>query len=262
MKIFFTLICLSILSFAGAQRHQLGLLTSFDSPIKSVMPGMSGSIGTGLNYSYRPFLRIPLHVELKSSSGLYAYRTLNQTFQFSNGSTTQTNVDYKSALRKTLVGVKLYSHNEYRMIRGFITPQIGIAGMKTKIRIADPQDVDDCRPLENKTTKGDFGVIYGGEIGLELAANTFLKKAGSEGNMRFYISASYINSFKQFDYVNIKHMKNGGNQMDMDMKDDSRDLNTTFINVSSNSLHEHKIAELYQTNLNMIGINCGIIFNF
>ena len=66
--------------------------------------------------------------------------------------------------------------------------------------------------------------LVSGEIGLEFAANTLIKKAGSEGNVRFYVSASYLNSFKQFDYVNIKHMQDGHDHTE----DNSRDLNTTL----------------------------------
>jgi hypothetical protein len=43
---------------------------------------------------------------------------------------------------------------------------------------------------------------------------------------------------------------------------DERDINATFINVSSNNLHEHKIAELYKTPLSYFGLQIGYVYSF
>ena len=42
----------------------------------------------------------------------------------------------------------------------------------------------------------------------------------------------------------------------------TREITGEFINVSTQSIHEHKIAEIYRTNLAMFGISLGYIINF
>lgn len=259
MKTRFTLLMIMFGTALFAQKNQLGIFIPIESPVKTVMPMMTTNCGFGASYSYRPFERIPMYLELKGNVGFYASQTLKQTYQFSNGSTTVTDVTYTSNFNKTLLGAKFILTNDFRPVRLFVSPQIGVAGMKTKIVIADPQDEDDCKALERVTKKGDAGLVYGGQIGLEISKHLLFKKS-EEDRSRFYVSYSFLNSFKNFDYVNVRYMMDGDHSnMDMDA---SRDVNAKFINVSTNTIHEHKIAELYTTKLNMWGINVGWIVNF
>jgi hypothetical protein len=61
------------------------------------------------------------------------------------------------------------------------------------------------------------------------------------------------------EYVNVKYMENEVH--DPTVVHDDRDINATFINVGSNDLHEHKIAELYHTPMNMWGFSIGYTAN-
>jgi len=262
------LLCFFIPSFTFAQKAQLGMYFTADFPMHSVMPKMSTNAGVGLQFAYKPISRFPMMLELKGSIGSYSNRVLQQTYVFTNNSSTTVDVTYRSSMNKVLFGTKFHIGHEYRSVRGFITPQIGAAFMRSRIVIADPADVDDCKALERKTTQGQSGFVYGGEAGIEVDMSRLFRGVSTQNKHHLYASVNFMKSFAPFEYVNVKYMKDHDHEAMMNgntetqTTEDGRDINTTFINVSTNSLHEHKIAELYRTNIQMIGFNVGYVFNF
>jgi hypothetical protein len=272
-QIYLILMCipLCIIFLPGvsfAQTAQLGTYFTCDIPDHSIMPKMSTNAGLGLQLAVKPIPRTPIMLELKASIGLYSNRTLQQTYYFDSISSTTTNVTYSSAMNRVSLGTKIHLVNEFRAFRPYITPQIGAAFMRSRIVIDDPEDQDDCKPLERKTTQRYNGFTYGAEAGLEVSMDRLFKGVQSENKHRLYASVTFMNSFRTFEYVNVKYMQDHdhaamtGGSSSGTTTEDGRDLNTTFINVSTNSLHEHKIAELYRTQLRFWGFNIGYVYNF
>jgi hypothetical protein len=232
------------------------------------MPKMSTNAGVGLQFAYKPIPRFPMMLELKGSLGGYSSRSLSQTYIFTNNSQTTVNVNYTSGMSKLMFGTKFHIGHEFRAVRGFITPQIGVVSMHSRIRIDDPQDEDDCKALERKTTQRYAGFAYGGEAGVEVDMSRIFKGVQTENKHHLYASVNFMQSFRSFEYVNVKHMQDhdhmamGSGSAETPATEDGRDINATFVNVSTNSLHEHKIAELYRTDLRMWGFSVGYVYNF
>jgi hypothetical protein len=192
---------------------------------------------------------------------------MQQTYVFDSTSSTTTDVTYSSGMNRLNFGTKIHLLNEYRAIRPYITPQIGYAFMRSRIAVADPQDEDDCQPLDKTTVQRYSGLTYGGELGVEVSMERMFKNVSTENKHRLYASVSFLNSFNTFEYINVKYMEDhdhaamtGGSHHAS--SDDGRDVNAQFVNVTTNTIHEHKIAELYKTNLQFWGINVGYVFNF
>jgi hypothetical protein len=250
------------------QRFQIGAYIPIDVPNRQIMPKMSTASGIGILFAYRPIQRIPAYLEVKSNFGNYSDRSMQQTYNFGNGSQTTTTVTYKSNMHKVLLGTKFFLGNDYQAVRPFITPQAGAVFYRTNIRIADPTDTDDCKPLERKTTQHDAGFVYGGEVGAEIALDRLFKGMSSENRHHLTLSASFLKGAGLFEYVNVRYMEDEvhgampeGEHAGHEAAD-GRDINATFINVSTNALHEHKIAELYRTSLQYWGLNIGYTFTF
>lgn len=257
------LCCLSLVSgLALAQQAQFSAFLPIDSPYKSEMPMMSSAAGIGMGFGMRLNNHSPLYFELKGNLGSYAAQTLEQTFTFANGDVTNTDVTYTSKLSKMMFGTKFIIGNDYRRSRFYITPQIGYASMRSVVRVADPLDEDDCKPLEKKTTQRDVGAIYGAEMGMEISLSGLLKGPQSDYSHRLLIGFTFARGFSPFEYVNVKHMQTGTVEDHSSHDTDARDITAKFINVSTNSIHEHKIAELYRTNYAMWGIQVGYVFTF
>ena len=149
--------------------------------------------------------------------------------------------------------------NDFSKVRAFIKPQIGSATYKTNIRIADPENEDDCKPLDKRTSQRYSDFVYGGEVGMEFALGTVT----SSFSQKLFFTASYLQGFRPFEYVNIKYMQDGMVDHSSHVaSNDTREIKGEFVNVTTQAVHEHKIAELYRTNMSLIGINVGYLINF
>lgn len=271
MKHFLLLLALIPAGLFAQQQWQIGTYFTCDIPNHTIMPKMSTNPGMGLQFAYKPLPRIPVMLELKGSLGSYSNRTLQQTYIFDSTSSTTTNVHYVSAMNRLSLGAKIHLTNEYHAIRPFITPQIGMAYMRSRIRVDDPNESQDggCRPLKHEVTQHYSGFTYGAEAGVEVSFEKLFKNASTENKHRLYASVTFMNSFNKFEYVNVKYMQDqdhmampGSGSSGGSTTSDGRDINASFVNVSTNSIHEHKIAELYRTNLQFWGFNIGYVFNF
>jgi len=267
-KIYFLLFFVPM--FASAQsKFQFGTYFSTYSPFKAEMPKMSTNYGWGYQFAYKPSTFVPVSIEFSNTLGMYYSRTMQETYQFDSTSSTTTDVTYTSGMKTNLLGAKVHLGHDYRKVRGYVKPQIGWATMKSKIAIAPPNDTDDCQPMDRTTTQKFRGFVYGGEAGVELDMSLFCKNVLTENKHFLYVGGSYLRGFNDFEYINNKYMVShnhgplpeGGAQMST-TDEDGRDVTATFINVTTNEVHDHKIAELYKTGLEYWGLKIGYIIYF
>ncbi len=262
------IICLlPFFQFAQTEHNaQVGLFVTSEVPFRSEMPKMSTNVGIGAQFAYKPIARVPVFLELRGNLGMYNSQNRDVTYLFSDGSATYTDVTFTSQMHKLQLGTKIYYTSFYRPVRAYVTPQIGYNYMKTRMRIADPMDEDDCRPLENRIRHRSAGWTYGAEIGVELDMKKIFS-GNDRPEQRMYISASYMGSFQEMDYINVKYMEEEAHGVadehdHSQMGEDGRPLNTQFINLTSGTTHEHKIAEIYNSHLRFISINVGYVWYF
>jgi hypothetical protein len=257
----------SSLSVAQLYKNEWRISSGIGVPFKSEMPKMSIGYQYGMSYSFKPLKFVPIGLDFKTNFSTYSLKTIEQTFVFSDGSGTRTDVTYTSKFNHTLIGTKFLLGNDYKRINGFLTPQIGFGTMKSRISVADPQDEDDCEVLESERTHLDCGFVYGGEVGVNVDLSVLAKNV-EENKFFLTLSGSFLNSSSDFRYVNIKYMKDhehalhtGGEMLPV-TEDGREDITAQFINVSTNSIHEHKIAELYKTGLRMWQVSLGFTIRF
>lgn len=261
----FALFSLPFFTIAQIDRKgQFGFFATTEIPFRSEMPRMSTNLGFGTQFAYKPISRVPVFLELKANVGVYNTQNRDVTYVFTDGSTTDTDIEFKSKMHKLQFGTKVYYTNYYRPVRGYFTPQIGYNFMKTRMRIADPMDEDDCQPLENSIRHRSAGWTYGAEAGIELDMNRIIH-GKDVSDQRLYISASFMGSMRPMDYINVKYMEEHvhgpAGEHDHDLLDaDGRPLNAEFINLTSGTTHEHKIAEIYNTHLRFFSINVGYVW--
>lgn len=243
-------------------KGQFGFYTTAEVPFQSEMPRMSTNFGIGTQFAFKPSRYLPVFFELKGNTGLYNTQTRDVTYVFTDGSETDTYVTFKSQMHKLQFGTKVYYTSFYKPVRAYVTPQIGYTFMNTRMRIADPMDEDDCAPLENSIRHRSGGWTYGAEVGVELDMKKIFT-GEDRPEQRMYISASYLGSMRPIDYINVKYMDEhihnvADEQLMVDA--DGRPLNAEFVNLTSGTTHEHKIAEIYNTHLRFISINVGYVW--
>lgn len=253
---------LFIAAISFGQRAQFGLNYSADFPNRDVMPKMGVVNSLGIAGAFKPLREFPMYLEVKGSLGVYSYKVIPQTYIFGNGDRTTVNVNYNSNMHKLLFGTKFQIGSEYKMVNFFVTPQIGGAFLNSRIYIEDPTtEPGECKALESSHPHRSSVSVYGGEIGAQINLSYF--KSGGFKH-RINVSLNYLGGFSPVEYINVKYMKDEPHGVAEDQHHGSsdRDLNATFINVTTNATHSHKIAELYKTQFQMWGFHIGYVISF
>lgn len=255
------LLPLTLLAFSGfAQKAQIAFNLGADFPNRNIMPKMGVVKNLGFGVGIRPVASIPVYLEAKGTLGFYSYKVIPQTYVFGNGDQTKVNVNYNSNMHKILFGTKIQIGNQYRLMNFFVTPQIGGAFLNSRIYIEDPSTQNgECKALESSHPHRSNVGVYGGEIGTQIN----LSRNGNS-NHRLNLSANFLAGFRQVEYINVKYMKDEPHPATESpmTHEDGRDVTATFINVTTNATHDHKIAELYKTPLQMWGFSIGYVFTF
>lgn len=251
---------LSFIFFANYTNAQFSVNASYSLgiPQKEMAQNINAVHGIYIGGQYTlPKNLNNISVGLTTGFGSYANLIKETTFTFNDNSIT-TDVTYSSKVSSTSAFVKM------DVIKNFsITPYAMISGGSQKfyssIRIADPEDEDDCKPLEVKTIMSDRTAFYGLGGGAKIDMGIF----GLEEKKHFIdISLSWIRGGK-IDYINTRKLKDSHeHEADMDMPEKGKPLNVSFINVSSNLIHEHKVAEIYTTPLRLMDIKVSYFYSF
>jgi hypothetical protein len=188
------------------------------------------------------------------SWGSYANTQKRQTFIFTNGATTETMVNYSSnVLQAGLSGRVLLLKN--KALLPYINGKAGYASFYSNIFIEDPLDLDGCTPLDQKNLIKDGTITTGYGGGLMADWSLFSKK--SRKNMGWIdLSVTSIRG-SNINYINTKRLIDASKPP---VNSDGKPLNVTFINASTQQLHEHQVAEVYNTPLRMMEIKLSATF--
>lgn len=211
------------------------------------------SLTAGIQFQLPKVKRLQLGAE--ASWGTYASTTKEQTFTFTNGSSTRTNVNYSSnVLQGALTARVLLLKN--KAVTPYITGKAGYASFYSTIFIEDPHDWDGCRALDQKTLIKDGSITAGYGGGLQIDWAVFSPKADKR---RGYIdlrvqnirggNINYINTKKLYDAASAP--TTGG---------DGKAVSVKFINATTNEIHEHQVAEVYNTPLRMLEYKISWVF--
>lgn len=252
--------------FLNAQKLDLGFNYNMDIPFKETMPKMNTAHGAGLFIGYKVLEKAPLYFTSDLSTGAYAYKSRKEQYTFSDGTQTETWVNYSSNLHKLLFGFNYDVGKRENLFSGYLTAQGGYAIMNSKIYIEDPNDPDGCKALVNKNTFIYGSGIYAAGGGIRINIQQ-IKKTQSKIGFSHYIDigVKYIGG-GDFNYVNINHMKeeshgithSGSGNADSD----TRDLTVKFVNVTTKDVHEHKVAEVYSSPFKMMNLKLSYLVRF
>jgi len=252
--------------FVSAQNFGAGLNYNADIPLMSAMPKMSMNNGGGATLFFKPVEDSRFSVVSDLSAGCFAYKTIKQDYIFTDGGSTSTNVNYSSNMMKALLGFQLDFGKRNDACIPYLRVQGGYNFMNSKIYIEDPSDPDGCKALENRITFSNGNFIYSLGGGLLINLKRYAGNEPPKNNHHYIdISLSYLGGSRA-QYVNVNYMTDTEhgvtNGCNMSSMPGTRDLDAKFVNVSTNNVHEHKIAEVYTSPFKMINFKIGYVFLF
>lgn len=222
----------------GALNENINLLHSLHTQLAYRLPGA--------------FSRV--HVSADMGLGTYAHTYKMQTFNFGNGVSTRTRVNYTSNVLQAGLGARVFIL-ENKRVMPFVSGKSGYTSFYSNIFIEDPHDPDGCTALDQRNLIKD-GTIYGAYGGGLRIDWSIFKPANRKG--RGYIDFTvhkvgggdleYINTKKLIDASDPPPVSNG------------KPLNVKFINATTQQIHEHQVAEVYTSPLKMMECRISAVF--
>jgi hypothetical protein len=200
------------------------------------------SVGTELGYGTYANLRVPV------------------TLSFDNSPPTSTHINYASNT------FNAHAFVNYDLTRNtFITPYVSIKGglhnFHSNIQVDDPEDTDGCQPLERKSILKDntASFSYGGGLRYQLCRNKYTGLSRKH-YIDFQITQTRGGTI---DYINTKKLEDHSHHTaTLTSSDQAQPLKMKFINVQSNVVHNHMVAEVFSTSLRLLSFKFGYYMEF
>ena len=259
MKKFYLLFVAAFLCAAANAQFKFGSSYSLSIPQREMADNIRPvhSLNISLLYPLKGVCdRLAVGAEL--GIGNYAYVTKEQDLRFPDGSGIKTDVIYTS----NVFNAALLMRGNL-LTKGTIIPYVnvkaGISNFYSNVIVEDQEDPSSCEALERKNIIKDntFFMAYGG--GLQLDLSLFSEKT-KPGKYQVDIAVNKIRG-GTLHYVNTKniqsHVHIDPNNPQLPAKGEP--LNIQFINIATQTIHEHQVAELYNSPLRMIDIKVGIL---
>ncbi|MDX1938263.1 MAG: hypothetical protein SFU21_14170 [Flavihumibacter sp.] len=242
--------------FCLAQKPlEIGGAYSMAAPLGSLNKNINLVHSLNGQFNYRPAKLNGTWVGLQMGVGLYASKRVPQTYVFTNGATTNTHARFTSSTLNTHV-VAGHEFFKNKTVQPYITAKTGFTSFYSSIVIEDPEDTDGCKPLDSDNLLRDISFSYGAGAGLRVDVSEWM--AEPRGAWWLDISVNYTGG-TPLDYINTKKL------LDHDHNStpaDGKALNMKFINVQTGDIHEHKVAEVYTTRIDLLDIKVGLYYRF
>ncbi|TMI88080.1 MAG: hypothetical protein E6H08_18320 [Bacteroidetes bacterium] len=243
--------------FLSAKCQQFKLTTGYSLGLprqeldKNIQP--VHSMLTGLQYQFAGELK-RLSVGMELGIGIYAHQKIDQTFQFDNNTSTVLPVDYSSNTFNANLQARFNLLSDKNLIIPYIIAKGGLYNFYSSIYIGDPEDDGGCHALEQENIMNDKTMYWSAGGGLQINPTIFSKNK-HDSRLMIDINANTIQG-GDISYINTKHLMDAPSTSDPDGKP----LNVQFINASTQSIHEHKVAQVYTSPLKILEFRAGITF--
>jgi hypothetical protein len=181
-----------------------------------------------------------------------------QTFNFPNGGgSTQTWVYYSSnALQGSLAARFLLAKRD-KMVVPYLSGKLGYAHYYSSIYIEDPNDNQGCKPLDQDNLIGDGTWMGGYGGGVQLNLKMFSENKRMRGSW-VDLSVTRIGG-GSLDYINTKKLMDANAVPDPNT--DAKALKVKFINATTQEIHEHQVAEVFNTPLRSLEFKASILLS-
>lgn len=260
MKKIYLLFFAGFLWFTANSQFEFGSAYSLSIPQREMADNIRPvhSVNISLLYPLKGICdRFAVGAEL--GIGNYAYVTKEQDLRFPDGSGIKTDVIYSSNVFNAALFMRGNLLKKGKIIP-YVNTKIGISNFFSNVIVEDPEDPSGCEALEKKNIIKDnsFFIAYGGGMQLDVSLFSEKTKPGK------YLIDFGVNKIKggRINYINTKniqsHVHVDPNNPQPTTKGEP--LTIQFINITTQTIHEHQVAELYNSPLRMIDIKVGMLF--
>ena len=253
MKFIFTLLFGFLFFSANAQQWKFNTGYSLGLPRAEMGQNIQPvhSLQSGVLYQFPGKLK-SLSVGLEFGIGIYAHERIDQTFQFDANTTSVVPVDYSSNAFNANLQARVNLLSDKNFIIPYINAKGGLYSFYSSIFVGDPEDADGCHALEQENLISDKTMYWSAGGGLQINTGVF-SKTKRHSQVMIDLSANTIRG-GTLSYINTKHLMDAQTMNDPDGKP----LDVQFLNVNTQSIHEHTVAQVYTSSLRMLEFRAGI----
>lgn len=247
--------CFLIFGISQAQKLEGGIGYNLFLPLQGMKDGFKSANGLGIDLLFHPKKTSFIGFGLDLQGSDYASTTQSEEYFFRDGTSTITDVSFTS----TIVSGGLIARLELprkKVVNPYIDFKVGGMSMFSNIYIADPNDNSGCKPLNSKTLVSDFNWYAGAGGGIKIDVGKRAKK----GKHFIDVSVYYL-AGGWFTYANMDRMQAHDLNDLVPVDPKSEPLNVKFINISTQEIHEHRVANMYTDRLSLLKVEVKYSFN-
>lgn len=253
------------LPFLSQAQFAMNYSYVFNAPQNYMRSSLSNAHGFAMEY-YGNVKKTNYQIGLAYHMGIYGYHTEPIDFTASDGSIVKTNLNISNAFNFISIYHK-YSFNKFatsgRLIP-FIDAKTGWSFFRTKLYIADPEDVSNCEPLEQDIMQRDnTWNLYGG-AGFDYRLNGIFNPANDDCLMKSYFFVSFGFQYGgKVSYMNVDKDDEVTAAHNHTSDDPNKtEFYTTWVNTQTRIEHEHHTGYLFSSPIRMMQIKAGFSLRF
>lgn len=238
----------------------------------SPTPQLGSSHGFGLDV-FAPVKKSNYNAGVSYSFGQYGYKETPLEFITADGGTLNTTVSVTNSFQQVSYYQRYNMGRFSKIFFPFVDTRAGWGFFKTRLYIADPEDTDDCKPLEQSVLQRDNNwAAYAGagvdiKIGGFCSCNICSKRGPNTGiflnfsiGYAFGGKVSYMNA--NADDISMTGPHSSTHQHDAEGNAIKDPNYMSFINTQTQVVHRHHVGTVYTSSVNMIQMKAGISFKF
>ncbi len=253
------------LPFLSQSQFAMNYGYAFNASQNYMRSSLSNAHGFAMEY-YGNVKKTNYQIGLAYHVGVYGYHTEPIDFAASDGSIVKTDLNISNAFNFVSIYHK-YSFNKFatsgRLVP-FIDAKTGWSFFRTKLYIADPDDVSNCEPLEQDILQKDnTWNLYAG-AGFDYKLNGLFNPANNDCPMKSYFFVSF--GFHYGGKVSYMNVDRDDHTMAMQSQPSSNpnktDFYTSWVNTQTQIVHEHHTGYLFTSPIRMMEIKAGFSLRF
>jgi opacity protein-like surface antigen len=193
--------------------------------------------------------RISLGLDLNFT--IYGNSETRQQYTFDDGSVADMDVRVTNSFTNMMASLR-YNLTSGTKVTPYVGFRAGYAWFRTNLNIYDPNDWDDCAPVETALLHKDGTLVYGAGGGLQYDLSHVFKRL-STGALNLNISAYYTQG-GMVNYMNTDapdhHAPAPANRVG--------DFTADFINTQTKVVHKHHVGYVYNSLVKMMDFRVSI----
>jgi len=195
--------------------------------------------------------RLSLGMDLNYT--IYGHDKSRQDYTMSDGTVAPMDIIVDNSFTNLFLAARYYIVPiEGRIIKPYITAKGGYSWFRTSLNIYDPDETDQCEPVDRDLLMKDGTFSVTGGAGFHWDLSSVFKNMDTDVFL-FNVSANVVLGGK-VNYMNTDadHHHQTGNP--------ASDVTAKYINNQTQIVHEHHVGYLYSSYVEMVDFRAGFVF--